>query len=146
METKLEAHTQFDDMMGTVAIDWHDDPQFREKLKKLGVDTDGLFPIAIEIYEIEGTYGFHSVSVYVVEESAVATSRDGIVDYAKRHGNKIPVKKFYIECSPDQLIKAFKRFAMVAKRPWAKDFVFEVEEPRADLRSGIDESTQGAAV
>jgi hypothetical protein len=44
METKLEAGTQYGDMKGTVAIDWHDIVQFSEFLKGHGIDTSRFLP------------------------------------------------------------------------------------------------------
>jgi hypothetical protein len=124
METKLEASTQYGDMKGTVAIDWPDVVHFGEFLKEYGIDTKRFLPVAVEVYAGEFS---ESISVYGIEKSTIADNVDGIVEYARRHNDKLPVTKFDLECSFNELIKATKRFNLIATRSWAKDFTFDVQ-------------------
>src|SRR5262249_32641461 len=117
--------SQYCDMIGTAAIDWGEVPEFGDFLAKHGIDTENFLPIGINVYAGEN---FESVSVYAIEKSELGCDDvDGMIEYAREHNDTLPVTKFDLDCSFNDLLKATKLFNLVALRSWTDEVSIDVQ-------------------
>ena len=104
-----EASTQYNDMKGTAAADWHPRSEIFELAKSKGIDTDRYFPISLSIHGIEIDY----FSIHAVDTQITKQNYDEIYKYAEANNGTLPVVKFNFSSSIDELKKYMKRFSVV---------------------------------
>lgn len=73
---ELKASVQYNDMKGTIAVDWADQRGFWRFVSDFGVDTDQYFPFGVNVYR--GGAGKSFVSILLVETAAVGGSFDAV--------------------------------------------------------------------
>jgi len=104
-----EASTQYNDMKGTAAADWHSGSEIFEFAKSKGIDTDRYFPISLSIHGIDIDY----FSIYAVDTKITKQSFDEIYKYAEANNGTLPVVKFNFSSNINELKKYMKRFSVV---------------------------------
>lgn len=124
MADKLEAHVQYDDMLGTVAVDWASVTEYRELATKAGIDLEEFFVIGIDIYG--GEKGYSEVSFLTVETAVVGSSADAIQNYVKEHGGILPAVRLGSSLKLEDVIGPMKRLSIVMTAKWLKGANFEL--------------------
>ncbi len=112
MATLEDASTQYNDMTGTAAIDWHDFT-VHSFAEKCGIDTRRYFPLGIKLYL--GDRGYSSVSFAAAEKSIVGETIDEIESYAKANNGTVPTVRLESGATVEDIRGFAKRFEIVLK-------------------------------
>ena len=84
--------TQYNDMIGTAAIDWNIPTHDLHSLADdLGIDTEKYFPVGLEYYYSEG---FFHIGVLAVELTDEVNAAENFIEYAQKNNNELPVVRF----------------------------------------------------
>lgn len=94
---KIIASTQYNDYLGTVAVDGHDWESLKNYLESKGLDTDKYFPVGAEFYAGEGDF-FHV--------RFICKDRDIVEKRLVTIGFENPISK-------DEFFAIFKRFDVI---------------------------------
>ncbi len=124
-----EASTQYNDMQGTSAADWHPDSDIFEFAKSKGIDTNRYFPISLLIHGIDINY----FSIYAVDTEITKKSFDEIWKYSEANNGTLPVVKFNFSSNINELKKYMKRFSVVLKSKMSSlEYFDELSEVNLD--------------
>ena len=120
--TLPKANTQYNDLIGTVALDIHEGTGLQKLAESKKIDTKLYFPIGIEIDGVD-LQSFTIIAVDLVDIHA--KNFNDISSYAKAHHGEVPIIKFHFEDEWNNVRKYFKRLDVVAYRKM--DGVSDVE-------------------
>lgn len=106
----LKAETPFNEFTGTCAIDQNEEVQFLEFAAGHGVDLERFLPVAFGVYKDADS---ETVSVYVVDRGAVASSYDEVRAYLAGTEGPLPVQRIDLPVTLFQSFVFMKRFSLV---------------------------------
>jgi hypothetical protein len=106
------AGTQYNDFVGTAAIDTHGGTDLHELANAKGIDTKRYFPIGLGIGGIE----LESFTVYAVDTNVTKGTFDNIAEYAKNAGGDVPIVEFHFSAKWEEMGKYLKRFEVIVIR------------------------------
>jgi hypothetical protein len=104
------ASTQYNDMVGTSAIDWHGSTELRDFANTKGIDTKRYFPIGISFSGVPPNY----FTIFAVDTKLIQPDFDKISDYAAKQDGVLPVVQFNFSSTLDEASKFMKRLEVVA--------------------------------
>lgn len=104
------ASTQYDDMTGTCAMDWHTGSELHQFAKSKGVDTDRYFPIGLMFTGVPPI----SFTVYAVDTNVTGYGHKDIGEYAKKVGGNLPIVEFEFSATWNDVAKYMKRLEVIA--------------------------------
>ena len=117
MESLDDASVQYNDMLGTVALDWHDGG-LHDFAKQCGLDPDKYFPLALTIYPAIDT-GLTEwklgLTFFATEKTVTGSSGTEISAYAQSHNGSIPTKRFGCVVPVRDFFSSAKRLRIVLK-------------------------------
>lgn len=124
----LEAHVQYDEMTGAVAVDWTQLPPGTDLPQRpefglegfahaFGVDTDRYSPFGIDVYVGEPGYQWTlnqrtSIEILALDETVVGASGDARNDYVARNGT-LPYVRFKTKASLEDALHYIKRLNLI---------------------------------
>lgn len=116
-----DASTQYGDLTGSAALDWHsgkgDFHDFAAQHCK--VDIDRFFPLAFKIHpgmNTAATENFLVITVYAADISVVGKTGPEIDNYGRTHNSKIPAKSFHGKITLKEFAAYAKRFDVILRR------------------------------
>lgn len=105
----LKANVPYNDMRGTLALDWAVTGLF-ELAKEKGVDTDKYFPIAFSFYGFPPRY----FTIYAIDCGITgAKNFEGNAKFVEENGGNAPVVQFDFTGKLEDLSKHIKDFKAV---------------------------------
>ncbi|MGH7886415.1 MAG: hypothetical protein ACREPG_00995 [Candidatus Binatia bacterium] len=108
MTETLEANVQYNDLVGSAALDGHTGGDLWRMLEENGIDTKKELPVGYRFFYLEG---YASLTVYLARTDVVGSSYDDLKKYIARGSGKLPVRKAHIDkVSFKSLAKYVKRF------------------------------------
>lgn len=114
---KAKASAQYDDMKGTVAVDWRDNTnRLGDFAQSQFVDLQGYIPVGISVHlgEPHGSeLDTASVSILAVNPAHIGRDADEIRRFVESNEGVLPCKKFRLEVPLPELLKFFKRFNLM---------------------------------
>jgi hypothetical protein len=103
-----EARTQYTDVRGTAAADWHEPTQIQKLAQAGGIDTSRYFPVGVVLY---GESDLELAKIYAVDTTkAGGNTFDAVHAYLKQHPGDVEV----FDCTTEAKIASFvKRLEVV---------------------------------
>lgn len=110
----IKASVQYNDAVGTTALDYKDQLVWTEYLKEIGVDLNVYLPFSFkytleEIPMVNRERKGHLI-IYTVKKDEVGDNYDKLNNYLEKNNKKLPVYLFSKELSIDEFYSNFKRF------------------------------------
>jgi len=111
---KAKATVQYNDLEGTVAIDWHDSINgLNDFALSQAIDLQDYIPVGVSVFlgESRGSeLDTASVSIFAVDPTHIGRDFEEIRFFVKSNKGILPCKRFRFEISLPELLKFFKRF------------------------------------
>lgn len=103
------ASTQYNDMKGTAAVDWHSATELKAFAASKKIDTKRYFPLG---------FGFSGVPptqfvIYAVDTRLIEPDFDKIYKYAEAQDGTVPIVEFHFTSSLEEASKFLKRLDVV---------------------------------
>ena len=121
----IKASVKYNDMVGTMALDFKDaavDP-LKDILEEYDFDFDRFTIISYSLSIAEATFKPFSVSedeltltFHAVSKDEVGVSEEEIVNYASQNNRTLPVELFYVKITLQEFFDLLKRFKMTFTR------------------------------
>lgn len=117
----LEAHTQHDQVVGQVALDWTAPPSLTDGLRSLaqmcGIDTHQYFPFGIDVWVGEPGYQMTvdrrtTIEILTIDQVKVGTSGKAWKDYIANTGH-LPYVRFKTKATLENLLDHVKELHIV---------------------------------
>ena len=114
-----DAQVQYNDIFGTIAIDWHETGGFHDFAKHCGVDIDRYFPLAFElspaIEDCDFDRPYFAVTIYAADTNKFGDSGQKITTYLEKHEGRIPAVRFHGKLAISDLFQFAKRMRIVCR-------------------------------
>jgi len=126
MEVRDNAGVQYNDALGTVAVDWADGRSPADLLKLAGIsNVDEYFFVGLSVYRANG--GDPTVKIYAVKADA-GSNADEVASRAKgcTHEKPLPTHAFEVSITLAELLKYVKRFHILAKQRLFRNMPFGI--------------------
>jgi hypothetical protein len=106
------ASTQYNDMKGTAAVDWHSGSELHELAKSKEIDTSRYFPVGFIFSGVPPK----SFTIHAVDTNLTQPDFDKISEYARAHDGELPIVEFHFTADWDEISKYMKRLEVVVIR------------------------------
>ncbi len=133
---KAGAGIQYEDMEGTISVDWRDKLEIVAFAKEKGVDTERYDPVALEV-EIYEADPMQKVTLLAVDKERIGSEFESYPDHARANAGCIPTVEFKFTVSLPELLKYIKRISMVIATPLDGVTSHETYESR-DVEEGME--------
>jgi len=120
MKTIISADTQYNDLVGNIAIDKIFNKDIEEFFKDKGIDTD-KYTIVSFSFILNGNSTSMNVNTTHLKHKEILK--------CKKQSNSIPIKVFYFDMSIEELLKYIKRLSFtVTSHKEIQDITMTIEE------------------